>query len=121
MCGDLGRGEGVGVEDIEDGSRFTLPASEIMVFVGADPCTAWLAGTLALDSGGYVRTGPDAVPRDCERAEGPVSLPEQLETNVPGVVVAGAVRSGSVKRVASAVGEGAMAIRLVREHLAQVR
>jgi thioredoxin reductase (NADPH) len=54
--------EGVGVQDIEDGSRFTLPASEIMVFLGADPCTAWLAGTLTLDSGGYVRTGPDAVP-----------------------------------------------------------
>ena len=50
-----------------------------------------------------------------------MSPPELLETNVPGVVAAGAVRSGSVKRVASAVGEGAMAIRLVHEHPAQVR
>jgi thioredoxin reductase len=90
--------EGVGVEDIEDGSRFTLPASEIMVFVGADPCTAWLAGTLALDSGGYVRTGPDAVSPDRERVEGPVSPPELLETNVPGVFAAGDMDSGSVKR-----------------------
>ena len=92
-----------------------------MVFVGADPCTASLAGTLALDSGGYVRTSPDAVSPDRERAEGPVSPPELLETNVPGVFAAGDVGSGSVKRVASAIGEGAMAIRLVHEHLAQVR
>ena len=64
---------------------------------------------------------PDAVSPDSERAEGPVSPPELLETNVPGVFAAGDVGSGSVKRVASAVGEGAMATRLVREHLAQVR
>jgi thioredoxin reductase (NADPH) len=62
LIGERGVLEGVGVEDIEDGSRFTLPAREVMVFIGADPCTAWLAGTLALDSGGYVRTGPTPFP-----------------------------------------------------------
>jgi thioredoxin reductase (NADPH) len=108
LIGERGVLEGVGVEDIEDGSRFTLPASEVMVFLGADPCTAWLAGTLALDSGRCLRTGPDAVSPDHERAEGPVSPPELLETNVPGVFAAVDVGSGSVKRVASAVGEGAM-------------
>jgi hypothetical protein len=75
LIGERGVLEGVGVEDIEDGSRFTLPASEVMVFVGADPCTAWLAGTLALDSGGYVRTGPDAVSPDRERVGGPCRHP----------------------------------------------
>jgi thioredoxin reductase len=63
----------------------------------------------------------DAVPPGLGARRGPVPPPELLETNVPGVFAAGAVRSGSVQRVASAVGEGAMAIRLVHEHLAQVR
>lgn len=70
--------------------RFGVRA--LFVFIGADPCVAWLSGTVDLDHKGYVRTG------------GPQALP--LETNLPGVLAAGDVRSGSIKRVASAVGEG---------------
>ncbi|MEU8804633.1 FAD-dependent oxidoreductase [Spirillospora sp. NPDC048819] len=81
--------------------RFKVRA--LFVFIGADPCVAWLSGTVDLDDKGYVRTG------------GPQALP--LETNLPGVLAAGDVRSGSVKRVASAVGEGAMAVRLAFERL----
>jgi thioredoxin reductase (NADPH) len=78
------------------------------VFIGAVPCTGWLSGHVALDDSGYVRTGPAA------------SGATTLETDVPGVFAAGDVRSGSVKRVASAVGEGAMAVRLAHEYLARV-
>ncbi|TDC92011.1 FAD-dependent oxidoreductase [Actinomadura sp. 7K507] len=81
--------------------RFKVRA--LFVFIGADPCVAWLSGTVDLDDKGYVRTG------------GPQALP--LETNLPGVLAAGDVRSGSIKRVASAVGEGAMAVRLAFERL----
>jgi len=123
LVGERGQLEAVLVEDTDDGSRSTLPARELMVFIGADPCTGWLAGTVALDSGGYVRTGPDAVlaaGSDGADRE-PRKTPALLETNIPGVFAAGDVRSGSTKRVASAVGEGAMAVRLVHEHLAHVR
>ena len=122
LIGDHGQLEAVVVQDNETGDRQTLPARELMVFIGANPCTGWLAGTVALDSGGYVRTGPDAAlaagSDDADRE--PRRTPALLATNVPGVFAAGDVRSGSTKRVASAVGEGAMAVRLVHEHLAQV-
>ena len=90
------------------------------MFIGAAPRTDWLAGTVALDSGGYVRTGPDAAWRREDDADRAAAAPALLETSLPGVFAAGDVRSGSIKRVASAVGEGAMAVRLVHEHLAQV-
>ena len=119
LVGERGQLEAVVVQDGEDGSRATLPARELMVFIGADPCTGWLAGTVALDSGAYIRTGWAAGNGDGgRRGQAPPAL---LETNIPGVFAAGDVRSGSTKRVASAVGEGAMAVRLVHEHLAQVR
>jgi thioredoxin reductase (NADPH) len=109
LIGETGALEGVVVEDIDDGSRFTLSGREVRVFIGADPCTAWLAGTLTLDSGGYVRTGPTPFPRTGS-APRAVPPPELLETNVAGVFAARAERSGSVKRVASAVGEGPVTI-----------
>jgi thioredoxin reductase (NADPH) len=121
LVGERGQLETVRVEDTEDGSRSTLPARELMVFIGADPCTGWLAGTVALDSGGYVRTGPDAAAGSDDADRDQRRVPALLETNIPGVFAAGDVRSGSTKRVASAVGEGAMAVRLVHEHLAQMR
>jgi thioredoxin reductase (NADPH) len=120
LIGDHGQLEAVVVEDDETGDRQTLPARELMVFIGADPCTGWLAGTVALDSGGYVCTGPDAAPAPGGDVAEPRRAPALLETNVPGVFAAGDVRSGSTKRVASAVGEGAMAVRLVHEHLARM-
>jgi thioredoxin reductase (NADPH) len=111
--------EAVRVRDTETGEQQRLPAREVMVFIGGSPSTSWLQGTVALDGGGYVLTGPDA--RRPSRAEDAPGPPLLLETSLPGIFAAGDVRSGSVKRVASAVGEGAMAVRMVHEHLATAR
>jgi thioredoxin reductase (NADPH) len=111
--------EAVRVRDTETGEQQRLPAREVMVFIGGSPSTSWLPGTVALDGGGYVLTGPDA--RRPSRAGDAPGPPLLLETSLPGIFAAGDVRSGSVKRVASAVGEGAMAVRMVHEHLATAR
>ena len=111
---DPARLEAVVIEDNKTSERRTVEARELFVFIGAEPCTSWLADTLALDSGGYILTGPAV-----SRALGDDSPRQLLETSAPGVFAAGDVRSGSVKRVASAVGEGSMAVRLVHEHLAR--
>lgn len=102
--------EEVLVEDRNSGQRRTLPARALFVFIGAEPHTTWLAGQLALDQQGYIRTGGHTL------LDG--RPPAELETSWAGVFAAGDVRSGSVKRVASAVGEGAMAIRMVHDFLA---
>jgi thioredoxin reductase (NADPH) len=113
--GEDGVLEALVVENNRTGQRRTLDASLLFVFIGATPCTAWLAGSLALDERGYVRTGADVfVGQPADRQ------PHLLETNWPGVLAVGDVRSGSIKRVASAVGEGSMAVRLVHEHLARM-
>ncbi|MFD9697462.1 FAD-dependent oxidoreductase [Lentzea sp. NPDC059081] len=99
------------------GETTTVEASWLFAFIGAAPRTDWLDGTLERDEHGFLLAGPDlggAPPGwDLERA------PYHLETSVPGVFVAGDVRSDSVKRVASAVGEGAMAVTLVHRYLAR--
>lgn len=113
--------EGVVAQDNQTGLLRTLEAAKVFVFIGADPCTEWVADTVALDSGGYVLTGADAaraIHGDVEDLTTPALL--MLETTAPGVFAAGDVRSGSVKRVASAVGEGAMAVRLVHDRLSSV-
>ncbi len=109
--------ESLVVEDRRTGVRRNLRARELFIFIGATPCTHWLTSTLALDDHGFVRTGADAVAVTTNGWEHTARPPFFLETSLPGVFAAGDVRSGSVKRVASAVGEGAMAIRLVHEHL----
>jgi thioredoxin reductase (NADPH) len=100
------------------GESETVPASWLFVFIGAVPRTDWLDGCLDRDGRGFVLTGPDLVV-DGRRPLG-WSLdrdPYHLEASVPGVFVAGDVRAESVKRVASAVGEGAMAVTLVHRYL----
>ena len=100
------------------GESETVPASWLFVFIGAAPRTDWLDGCLDRDRRGFVLAGPDLVV-DGKRPAG-WSLdrdPYHLETSVPGVFVAGDVRAESVKRVASAVGEGAMAVTLVHRYL----
>jgi thioredoxin reductase (NADPH) len=112
--------EGVVVERNTTGRRETLESRSLFVFIGADPHSGWLSDRVALDDRGYVITGPGAAPsrrRELDRGQ---SSPSMFETSLPGVFAVGDIRSGSIKRVASAVGEGAMAIRLVHEHLARV-
>lgn len=105
------------VEDNTSSERRELQAAALFVFIGARPHTDWLRGVLALDEKGFVLTGAGTqAPADASRWAALGRDPMLLETTLPGVFAAGDVRSGSVKRVASATGEGAMAIRLVHEH-----
>ena len=90
----------------------------VFVMTGAIPNTDWLAGCVALDNKGFVKTGPDLSPEDLSIAHWPLARrPYLLETSLPGVFAAGDVRGGNVKRVASAVGEGSIAISFVHQVL----
>jgi len=87
---------------------------------GAVPNSAWLEGCVACDDGGFIKTGSDLSKEDLERAKWPLSrAPYLLETSLPGVFAVGDVRGGNVKRVASAVGEGSIAISFVHQVLAE--
>jgi thioredoxin reductase (NADPH) len=92
----------------------------VFVMAGAAPNTAWLDGCIALDENGFVKTGPDLSPDDLARARWPPGRPPfLLETNRPGIFAVGDVRGGNVKRVASAVGEGSIAVAFVHQVLRQ--
>ncbi|MDX6723976.1 MAG: thioredoxin reductase [Solirubrobacteraceae bacterium] len=121
LLGHDGALEAVAVEDIETGERRELEARALFVFIGADPHTRWLGGQIALDSGGYILTGDAACDDDEVLRDRDGHQPLMLETSAPGIFAAGDVRSGSIKRVASAVGEGAMAVRMVHERLGDQR
>ncbi|HEY4427925.1 MAG TPA: FAD-dependent oxidoreductase [Solirubrobacteraceae bacterium] len=110
--------DGVIVES-GSGERRRLAARALFVFIGAEPHTGWLAGHVKLDDHGFVLTGPAAVEALPDGA-GAARAPLSLETSLPGVLAAGDVRSGSIKRVASAVGEGSMAVQLVHRLLERV-
>jgi len=85
---------------------------------GAVPSTRWLVNCLALDDKGFVKTGPDLSPEDLSAAHWPLRrAPHLLETSLPGIFAVGDVRAGSMKRVASAVGEGSVAIAAVHRVL----
>lgn len=109
--------EGVIAENKRTGERRLLPARAMFVFIGADPHTEWLRNCVALDRHGFVFTGSAAAPAVPEGKRGPRRPLMLLETSRAGVLAAGDVRSGSIKRVASAVGEGSMAVRLVYDFL----
>jgi len=88
------------------------------VMTGADPNTGWLNGCIVLDSKGFINTGPDLSSENLSAAGWSLKRqPYLLETSVPGIFAAGDVRSGSIKRVASAVGEGSTAISFVHNVL----
>ena len=112
--------EGVAVEDNRSGARGTLDTRALFVFIGAEANTRWLEGTVELDERGFVLTGRElegsTLDEDAWRERS--REPFLLETSLPGVFAAGDVRSGSIKRCASAVGEGAMAVRLIHQYLA---
>ena len=92
--------------------------SHIFVMTGADPNTRWLNDCMALDSKGFIKTGPDLLPEDLGAAGWPLTRPPYLlETSLPGVFAVGDVRGGSIKRVASAVGEGSIAISFIHKVL----
>ena len=101
------------------GGRVTMPLAAVFIFIGQQPRTEWLEGVLARDTGGFILTGP-AVTDDGRLPPGwgLGRQPYLLESSMPGVFAAGDVRHRSVKRIASAVGEGAMAIQLVHQYLA---
>jgi thioredoxin reductase (NADPH) len=110
--------------DRGDGTCEEVAASWLFVFIGAQPRTDWLGKDVVRDERGYVVTGPDLTKpagSDADNATWPLArAPYALETSVPGVFAAGDVRLDSMKRVASAVGEGAMAVHLVHRYLATV-
>jgi thioredoxin reductase (NADPH) len=99
-----GEDGGLDAVTLTDGAE--VPLSFLFLFLGASPCTEWLGDTVARDPKGFILTGPEA------GADG------LLETSVPGIYAAGDVRAGSIKRCATAVGEGATVVRFVHEHLA---
>jgi thioredoxin reductase (NADPH) len=111
--------EAISVADAE--TRETLPTKSLFVFIGAQPHTDWLAGKLERDQHGFILSGPDLL-RDGRKPQGWAidRDPFLLETNVPGVFVAGDVRRGSIKRVASSVGEGAIAVQFMHQYLSKL-
>jgi thioredoxin reductase (NADPH) len=110
------------IKDNASGTTACVPATAVFIFIGAMPRTDWLDGVLERDDHGFLMAGPDLM-REGKRPKGwtPDRDPFLLETNVPGVFVAGDVRSGSVKRVASGVGEGSIAVQFIHRYLANVR
>ncbi|MDO3702865.1 FAD-dependent oxidoreductase [Micromonospora sp. C28SCA-DRY-2] len=120
VAGGAGNGhlERLTLCDTRSGQARTVDASWLFIFIGAEPRTEWLDGVVLRDRRGFVVTGPDLV-TDGRRPPGWALSrdPYHLETSLPGVFAAGDVRAESVKRVASAVGEGAMAVSLVHRYL----
>src|SRR3989442_1023791 len=112
--------ERLGWRDNETGQVETHAIRHVFTMTGAVPSTRWLDKCLALDAKGFIKTGPDLLPEDLATARWPLARgPHLLETSLPGVFAIGDVRAGSLKRVASAVGEGSIAIAAVHQVLAQ--
>jgi thioredoxin reductase (NADPH) len=107
----------VDIVNNKTGEQCTVETPAVFSFIGAVPRTDWLPPEIERDAKGFVRTGPELAKSSHWTARRPPFL---LETSRPGVFAAGDVRSGSVKRVASAVGEGAMAVQLVHEYLKEM-
>ena len=113
--------ESISITCDKSGSTRDVPATALFIFIGAEPRTAWLDGVVDRDERGFVLTGRDLL-RDGRPPKGWSADrdPGLLETNVPGVFAVGDVRHGSIKRVASGVGEGSVAIQFVHEYLSKI-
>jgi thioredoxin reductase (NADPH) len=110
--------EGVCWRDNRSGQLEKHGIRHVFAMTGAVPSTQWLANCLALDAKGFIKTGPDLSPEELAAARWPLARsPHLLETSLPGVFAVGDVRAGSLKRVASAVGEGSIAIAAVHQVL----
>jgi len=106
---------------LDTGESETRKIRHVFLMTGADPNTDWLNGCVALDGNGFVKTGADLHADDLEAAAWPLARrPELLETSRPGVFAVGDVRSGSIKRVASAVGEGSVCVQLIHRALREL-
>ncbi|HEY4355559.1 MAG TPA: FAD-dependent oxidoreductase [Acidobacteriaceae bacterium] len=113
--------EEISVLCTDTGTVERVPANAMFIFIGAMPHTDWLAPVVERDERGFVRTGADLI-HDGKRPSGwvPDRDPFLLETNVPGIFAVGDVRHGSIKRVASGVGEGAVAVQFIHQYLSKV-
>jgi thioredoxin reductase (NADPH) len=114
--------ESITILNTETGETRTVPTAALFIFIGAVPCTAWLRGKLPMDDRGYLLTG-SLLPRD---GNGPRGWKEDrdpfiFESTIPGVFAAGDTRHSSIKRVASAVGEGSITVQMVHQYLSKVR
>lgn len=117
LAGDR-RLENVQWRDNRTGEISRHPIGHIFVMMGAVPNSGWLENCVTRDANGFIKTGPDLSPEDLRRAEWPLARPPfLLETSRPGVFAVGDVRAGNIKRVASAVGEGSIAIAFVHQVL----
>ncbi len=114
--------ESVTVENIKTGSRETVPAESVFIFIGAKPCTDWIESlNIIRNDRGYIETGRELMRYDDYRKKWKLNRePFLLESSIPGVFAAGDVRAGAMNRIASAVGEGAMSIKMVHEYLAEL-
>ena len=117
LIGDGARLVAVEWADRAKGGTTRLDTSTVFLFLGAVPCTRWLAGTLAMDDKGFIRTGPDIPAEELAFSNRPPSL---FESSLPRVYAVGDVRSGSVKRVASGVGEGSIVVQFIHRALGEV-
>jgi thioredoxin reductase (NADPH) len=118
--GGTGKLESVTWKNRDTGATETRAIRHVFSMTGANPNTAWLQGCVALDSRGFVKTGADITAGDLDTSRWPLHRhPYLFETNVPRVFAVGDVRSGSVKRVASSVGEGSVVVQLVHRVLAE--
>ena len=110
--------EAIAIANAETGEKQTIPATSLFLFIGATPHTDWLADVVERDERGFILAGPDLL-HDGQRPQGWTldRNPFLFETSVPGIFVTGDVRHGSVKRVASAVGQSAVVVQLIHQHL----
>jgi thioredoxin reductase (NADPH) len=113
--------ESISVKDGATGETETAPTSSLFIFIGAAPKTDWLDGVVERDERGFILSGPDLSKNGKRPKAWKLDRdPFLLETNVPGVFVAGDVRHGSIKRCASAVGEGSIAVQFVHQYMKEI-
>jgi thioredoxin reductase (NADPH) len=118
LFGDGDRLKAVEYLDRKSGATTNLETGSVFLFLGAKPCTGWLQGAVALDDKGFIKTGSDLTPEDLgSSSNGTDFRPTLFESSLPRVYAVGDVRSGSVKRVASAVGEGSIVVQFIHRAL----